>query len=63
MVYRVVTVRNGTEDHDAIPYQRVDDALTYIKDQWRRGLADSARIEDANYNRILWPDIRKRLDI
>jgi hypothetical protein len=63
MVWRVTTIRDGTETHDAIPYITRDDALKVVKSALDKGVADSAYLFDPYGNRQEWPVINKALDL
>jgi hypothetical protein len=63
MVWRITTIRDGAETHDAAPYAAKEDALTVIKMQLDRGLIESAWIMDHDYNRIEWPEIKGYLGL
>lgn len=63
MVWRITTIRNGGETHDANTYASEEDALKIIKADLDKGAIDSASIEDHDYNRIEWPEIKRRLGL
>lgn len=63
MVWRVTTIRDGTETHDAIPYITKDDALRVVKSALDKGVADSAYLFDPYGNRQEWSAVKKALDL
>lgn len=63
MVWRVTTIRNGTETHDAVPYITKDDALKVVKSALDKGVIDSAYLVDPYGNRQEWSVVKKALDL
>ena len=61
MVWRVTTIRNGTETHDPNPYITKDDALRIVKSALDKGAIDSAYLFDPYGNRQEWSVIKKEL--
>ena len=62
MVWRVTTIREGTETHDAAAYVTKDDALRIVKSALDKGAIDSAYLVDPYGNRQEWPIVKKALD-
>ena len=63
MVWRVTTIRNGTETHDATPYITKDDALRIVKSALDKGMIDSAYLVDPYGYRQEWSVIKKELHL
>lgn len=63
MVWRVTTIRDGAETHDAIPYVTKDDALRIVKSALDKGMIDSAYLVDPYGNRQEWPVVKKALHL
>jgi hypothetical protein len=62
MVWRITKkLKTGSKIEDAIPYPTDADALAIIKADWDRGLIQCASIQDHDYKRVEWPEIKKRL--
>ena len=63
MVWRITTIRDGAETHDAIAYITKDDALRIVKSALDKGLIDSAYLLDPYGNRQEWPVVKKALGL
>jgi hypothetical protein len=59
MVYRVTTVRNGGKSIHSNPYTSMTHTMKFIDAQLRKALIDSASVEDHEYKRVEWPEIKK----
>jgi hypothetical protein len=63
MVWRVTTIRDGAERHDALAYITKDDALKVIKSSLDKGEIDSAYIVDP-YSKVEdWAAVKKALGL
>ena len=63
MVWRVTTIRDGTETHDAVPYITRDDALKIVRSALDKGGIDSAYLLDPYGKRQEWSVVKKALDL
>jgi hypothetical protein len=63
MVWRVTTIRDGKETHDAVPYITKDDALRVVKSALDKGVIDSAYLVDPYGYRQEWPVVKKALQL
>lgn len=64
MIWRISeTYVSGTEAKDATPYETDADALAVIKAHFERGMIKCASMQDHDYNRVEWPEIKRRLGL
>lgn len=64
MVWRIDLIYvSGTHGLVATPYETEADALAAIKAEWDRGTIQSASMEDHDYNRIEWSEIKRQLGL
>ncbi len=61
MVWRITTIRDGTESHDALAYITKDDALKVIKTSLDKDMIDSAYIVDPYGKMEDWAAVKKAL--
>ncbi len=62
MVYRARTIRDGQEDFDAVTYATLNEAIESVRAPWRKGLVDTAWVEDDQGDRTEWPTIKAHLE-
>jgi hypothetical protein len=63
MVWRVTTIRDGRETHDAAAYITKDDALKIVKSALDQGAIDSAYLLDPYGHRQEWAVVKKALGL